>query len=166
MPRIRHLFISQDSGPQIPAQIQTLVTMLPKPRVANYDKIQFLKTESKPRKSFIHEVKKAHTKVSSIYYTRKGHISASTNHVSSELELQKTKRINLYSCSHKNAGVKTDTCLNCLENTGLQKECILWQLTLRCEIHIQLRRKNTVTVLVKLLINDDLLLFFFLSAKT
>lgn len=60
MPRIRDLFISQDSGPQIPAQIQTLVTMLPKPRVANYDKIQFLKTESKPRKSFIHVVKKAH----------------------------------------------------------------------------------------------------------
>ena len=45
MPRIRDLFISQDFGPQIPAQIQTLVTMFPKPRVANYDKIQFLKSD-------------------------------------------------------------------------------------------------------------------------
>ena len=94
MPWIRDLFISQDLGPQIPAQIQTLVTMFPKPRVANYDKIHFPKTESKPSKSFIHEVKKAHThkKVSSIYYTRKGHISASTNHVSSELVLQKQQK--------------------------------------------------------------------------
>ena len=94
MPWIQDLFISQDLGPQIPAQIQTLVTMFPKPRVANYDKIHFPKTESKPSKSFIHEVKKAHTHkiVSSIYYARKGHISASTNHFSSELVLQKNKK--------------------------------------------------------------------------
>lgn len=74
---------------------------------------------------------------------------------------KKTKRIKLYSCSHINASFKTDICLNCLENTGLQKECILWQLIFRCETYIQLQRKNTLTVPVKLLINNDLLLLLF-----
>lgn len=73
IPWIRDLFISQDFGPQIPAQTLTLVTTFPKPRGVTYDKIQFPKTGSKPSKFFIHEVKKAHThtKVSSIYCTRK-----------------------------------------------------------------------------------------------
>ena len=78
MPRIRDLFISQDFGPQIPAQIQTLVTMFPKPRVANYDKIQFLKTESKPSKSFIHEVKKAHKRLAFTIQERATSLQAQT----------------------------------------------------------------------------------------
>lgn len=49
-------------GPQIPAQILTLVTTFPKPRGVTYDKNSVPKDRLKTmNKFFIHEVEKAHT---------------------------------------------------------------------------------------------------------